>query len=398
MNKQTLQLATGLCLVMFLLLNTSCNSTQKAISHGNYDYSINKSVEKLRKSNKKDKYILSLEEAYNKANERDLNRIVFLKKEGNPANWHQIYDLYNTLNRRQNKVRPVTPLFIVEQNRRAEIHFDDYSDDIIAAKTKTAEYYYAKGEQLLASNDKHNARQAYEQFIMVKGFMGTFRDVDARIQQARHLGTNNVLVHVRTDAGMLLPTEFRRELESISLNGLNREWLNYTRTPQTGIDYDYDVVINLTMIDVSPESIKEKHFREQKDIVDGKVNLRDEEGNFIVDSLGNKIQVDNHVTVYCDVIEVQQHKAARVSGTVDYFDKRTKERLDSNPITSDAFFDYSYAVVSGNANAMSKRVKRLACLQPAPFPNDFELLMQASETLKGAVKDVLNDHRRLVLK
>ena len=51
-------------IIMTTLLLTGCFSAQKALNNGNYDKAINKSVKKLKNTNKQDKHILILEEAY----------------------------------------------------------------------------------------------------------------------------------------------------------------------------------------------------------------------------------------------------------------------------------------------------------------------------------------------
>ncbi|MCB9288621.1 MAG: hypothetical protein H6560_15035, partial [Lewinellaceae bacterium] len=66
--RNNLPAAVGL-LAIFAL--SSCTSPQKLLESGNYDQAVYLAVKRLSgKKNKKDKYVLALEEAFEKANER----------------------------------------------------------------------------------------------------------------------------------------------------------------------------------------------------------------------------------------------------------------------------------------------------------------------------------------
>lgn len=79
-------------------------------------------IEELR-SNKSKKgnqpYVYLLEEAFAKATERDLDQINFLKKDGNPAHLEEIYQLYQNLQSRQERIKPLLPLPLIDENRNA---------------------------------------------------------------------------------------------------------------------------------------------------------------------------------------------------------------------------------------------------------------------------------------
>ncbi len=103
---------------------------------GQYDAAISKSAKKLRSNKQKGKEIIVLEEAYQKATNRDKEQIVFLKKEGRPENWDAIFYTYSNMNQRQNQIKPLLPLYIEEQGRNANFDFFNYDDELIQAKKK----------------------------------------------------------------------------------------------------------------------------------------------------------------------------------------------------------------------------------------------------------------------
>ncbi len=79
---------------------SGCGSTTKKLQQGNYDAVIDKTVKKLiRNPDAED--AAEMDRAYRLANERDLERIKFLKMENNPDNFDEIFSRYNMLKERQ---------------------------------------------------------------------------------------------------------------------------------------------------------------------------------------------------------------------------------------------------------------------------------------------------------
>jgi len=85
----------------------------------------------LRKDKSDKKQIAVLESAYNIANEQDNERVRFLKMEGKPNNWDEIYQTYKRLSDRQSLVRTVTPLN--DGGRPVEFPYVDYMQDMVTA-------------------------------------------------------------------------------------------------------------------------------------------------------------------------------------------------------------------------------------------------------------------------
>ena len=92
------------------ILFSGCGSSKKQLSKGNYDAAIDKAVKELRRDPDDEKQIEILTESYRVANELDNERIRYLKMEGRPDSWDEIYQIYQALNDRQSLVRTVTPL------------------------------------------------------------------------------------------------------------------------------------------------------------------------------------------------------------------------------------------------------------------------------------------------
>ena len=266
----------------------------------------------------------------------------------------------------------------------------------MAVKQKASEYLYTIAVNNIESGDKLNARMAFDQLQELKSIYPSFRDVDTQMNRAKMAGINNVLIKAVNHSGMVMPYNFEQELMNLHTNSLNENWVQYYPEPVAGVDFDYDVVVRLEQVDVSPEAVREKIFRENKTIKDGWDYVLDASGNVKKDSLGNDIKVDRYVDVYCDVIEIEQHKTARIAGMVQYFNRQTNRLMEQFPITTDAIFANNYVTFTGNRKAMSNRVRGLCNNAVLPFPHDMDLLSQANLQLKDMVRDILHDHRRVL--
>ncbi len=159
-------LLSTLALVLIISCSTS-KQIERSVSAGNYDQAINNAIGKLRTNkNKKRKaeYIVMLQEAYAKANQRDVENINFLNKDSNPENFIKVYDLYVALDNRQNRIKPLLPLYVNEQEVKLPIK--DYASAIITSKDRASLQLYTNAKAVLnqTSNTKLDYRFAYEQF------------------------------------------------------------------------------------------------------------------------------------------------------------------------------------------------------------------------------------------
>ena len=123
------------------ILFFGCGSPKKQMQSGNYDAAIFKAVEKLRKDSNDEKNINILDESYRIASEQDNERIRFLKMEGKPDNWDEIYLVYKKMNDRQTMVRTVLPL--QTSTKTVNFPYVDYMQEMITAKNNAADYYYS---------------------------------------------------------------------------------------------------------------------------------------------------------------------------------------------------------------------------------------------------------------
>ena len=367
-------------LVFCCLLFASC--AQKHLIKGNYDKALAISVNKLKKNPDNEKYINILKESYTKANTRDNEKITFFKQEGQPDKWDEILVHYESLKRRQLLVRSLPEI-------PNGITFVDYNQEIIASKQKAAAYFYANGEKLLQQGGRENARNAYNDFLKIKPLFETYKDVDEKINEALLAGRTAVLFRLKNRTELIIPEGFERELLRMTVDDLNRKWVQFYLNEQPNAVYDYVVYFNLENIVVSPEKLKNTQYTDTKKVRDGWDYVLDKNGNVMKDTTGNDIKIEKYKTLTCDVLETQMFKSARVSGTVDFFEATTKEMIFSQPLFSEAVFNHFYAQIRGDIHAISEQTKEKLNCQPMPFPPSEELILQAADLLKFRIKDVV---------
>lgn len=380
---------SSLFILSFVLL-LACASSEKYLQKGQYDRAIDKSVKKLRKDPGNDKELYVLKEAYGKAQDFDKDRIDFLEKEGREENYVEMYDLYVRMNNRQNKLKTL-PSSVLR-----EFTLVDYDDRLIASKEQAAEVSYALGIDYLERGGRENARRAYREFQTTKSIYSNYKDVDAKLSQARYEGTNQVLFVIENNSESVLPVRFDEELRKIGLADLNDTWIQYSVYEDEQVDYDYFVVLNIRDIIVSPEQITKEKYTDSKEIQDGTKYVLDENGNVKKDSLGNDIREPNFITIEAEVTETRQYKEGIVGGTIEYVNIKSDQLEKREDISVTAFFEHFSATASGDKRALSKESQDRVEVNTLTFPSNESLLMDAADLLKDKTKEVMYRNRGLL--
>lgn len=384
-------------LSVIIMLLISCNtvkSTQKSISSGNYNQAINISVEKLRnnKTNKKSKeYILLLKEAFAKANKRDLEKIVFLKKQKNPENFETIYNSYVSLKQRQQKITPLLPLQINE--KPVNFYFNSFDDDIIEYMDKASDYLYTKAKNALSTtNSKLEYRAIYDDLNYIEKINPNYKDVRNLLEKARDLGTDFVHLYVTNSSETVLPKRLEEDLLNIDTYGLNDFWTVYQTNQNANINYDYSLELAMKNIAVSPEQIREKELIKEKEVKSGFKYLLDEKGKRVKDSLGKEITIDNMIKVQCKFYQFTQFKAASMTGQVIYHNKRTNQVEQDFPIQSEFIFENIYANYKGDKRALEESFLDLLEVKAVPFPTNEQMVYSLGEDIKLNLKTIINQN------
>jgi hypothetical protein len=382
-----------------LLLIISCSSiknTQEAIGNGNYDKAINIATENLKRNKTKkgnQPYVLLLEEAYAKATTRDLDKIDFLKQENNPDKIEAIFVLYENLNNRQEKLKPLLPLTIVKKNRTAQFKFNNYNDAIIATKGRLSDYLYAKAKSLFNADSKFDYRAAYDDLEYIEKINPNFKEVRNLMNISRERGLDFVIVSMKNETDKVIPKRLEEDLLNFDTYGLNDLWTVYHGTKDAKINYDFGLELNLRNIQVSPEQVREKEIIKEREVKDGFEYLLDADGDQVLDADGEKIKVDKMVNVRCELYRFTQFKTAKVTGQVAYVDLNTKQTLQTYPIASQFDFQHIYASYRGDRRALEASFLDLIALRVVPFPSNEQMIYDSGQDLKQQLKSIINRNK-----
>lgn len=380
-----------------LIVLCSCSGvkkTQEALNSGNYEAAINKAIvniaeNKHKKSNQP--YIVLLEEGFKKNTERELQHIKFLKKDGNPANYEEIYEAYGRLKSIQQRIRPLLPLQLVDEGRNAKFNFNNYDDAILSSKTKLSDYLYSNAVTLLGQAiNKFDYRQAYSDLKYLEDINPNYKDSKQLVEEAYQKGLDYVIVEMINNTDKVIPKRLEDELLNLNTYGLNNLWTEYHTNKMSNLDYDYKMQVSFQDILISPEQISEKQISKERQIKDGYKYALDKEGNVVRDSLGNRIKIDNFKTVRCDFYQFTQFKSAQVTGVVNFTDLRKQQQINQYPLASEFVFEHVYANYDGDKRALDNELISLLQLARVPFPTNEQMVYDAGEDLKGNLKTILN--------
>ncbi|WP_271783123.1 hypothetical protein [Aquimarina algiphila] len=389
-----------LLLVLTFVFAVSCSSvkkTEKALNTGNYDQAINIALNKL-KTNKdkkgKQPYILMLEQAYAKVIERDKNAVAYLEKEGNPANLERIFNTYTTLKSRQERIKPLLPLYLVEEGRNANFSIDNYDQRIISTKDKLSKYLFDNAKTLLSSaKQKSDYRAVYDDLIYLDKITPNYKNTKEMIEEAHLKGTDFVKVTMKNNTDVIIPRRLESDLLNFGTYGLDDLWTVYHSQPQRSVKYDYAMEVSLREINISPEQIKERQLEKEKLVKDGWEYLLDENDEIVVDDKGEKVKVDKMVKVRCEYYEFTQFKAANVVGNVQYRNLRTRQLLETFPISSEYVFQHIYANYSGDKRALEDGLLGYLGLKAVQFPSNEQMVYDSGEDLKNKLKNIITNYR-----
>ena len=386
-----------LLFTIFLSVLISCGGRkqiEKALYAGNYDQAIANALKKL--NNNKDKkrkqqFAVMLEDAYVKAVERDLNTINRFKADGNPEHYKSIYEIYTNLDARQEAIKPVLPLRIGSKN--IQFNFDNYTNAMVEYRYKVSDYLADKGLDLLDTENKYSAKEAYGIFEYIERINPNFEDVRQLMAEAHQKGTDFILVSIKNQTQQVIPRRLEDDLLNFDTYGLNNFWTVYHAVSDNISTYDYAMQLQLKRINISPERINEREFIREREVIDGWEYELDTNGNVVKDTLGNDIKIDKIINARCKLFEYQQTKSTQIIADVVYSNLNTNELLDTFTIDSEFVFENIYARSRGDKRALTNKDKKLLKRRRSEFPSNEQMVYDTGEDLKMKLKAILNRYK-----
>ena len=375
---------------------SGCGSSKKQLEKGNYDAAIVTAVKDLRKDANNEKQIAILERSYTVVNEQDNERIKFLKMEGRPQNWDEIYQIYKRMNDRQSLVRTVLPLN--SGGRTISFPYVDYMTEMIAAKKKSADYYYAHGNELMKTGLKDSYRQAYYEYVRAKDYVGDYEGIDLKIEESKYLGVSRVFVSLQNTTPIKFPKDFEEDLLSVNIQALNSEWVEFhTINLDQNTKYDYFINVNVRNIGVSPDQSAVRDSVVKKNVEDGFTYQLDSKGNVMKDTAGNDIRITKYKTLQCALISTLQTKSCTIEGDIEIIQMNPNKVLKKDPLGANTTFENVSARAVGDIGALNAAQLQRTKAQIVPFPSDIEMVLRCSDALKNAIRGSIQTNRRFII-
>ena len=404
------KLLNGMILLLAITFVFGCKSPEALMEIGEYDAAVIKAVEKLRKQKrKKEKHIIVVEDAFRKITAKDLRRIEALKGERNDKNWIEINSIHKKIQRRQELIDNYLPL-IANNGYKADFRFVKVNAMELNSRKRAADYLYRKGKALMASAEDGNklaARSAHSIFLQLEQYDENHKDAHKLRSRALDLGTNKMLFVVKNTSFGFFPRRFEEELLSFNENRLDDHWnVYYTSRSQSDV-IDYKVVVDIRDIDVSPELLDERAFRETKQItVEVPVRptaIQRQKRAHSRDSLEQELPPSPttkkiNKQIFADILQIRQSKSAMVSADILFYDDSTQRLINSETLNAESVFENLAATFKGDRRAVSSAVAASLGGNPVAFPSDEVLVLEAADHLKNDIAGFIKRADEVVMR
>lgn len=364
--------------ILFIgLFLTACGGANKAIDAGNYDKAITDLSLDLKKNKNNEKKAIQIHEAYTKATEQDLALVERLKQQAqtDPTKWTQVYDIYDRMQIRELQIIPIQPLYADGNLLQFDIPNIDSATEEAKAEASTS--LYNEATSLLNTGGKLEARKAYELYDELVEFNFDYLDAREKRDIAKTKGSTNVFVQMNNQTGRQLPETFESDLLTFREGSFSDPWILYHTKMQAGVNYEYEVDLNITELIVGQYQQQQQQYREQQRVI---VGYR--EGT---NSEGEKVQIPQYADVTADVLETLQYKPIRVAGTTTYKELPSGKVLATIPVEREEAWQNNYAQFRGDERALTQEtIAKIQAGQQEP-PSDAQMYEISGKLLNQVV-------------
>lgn len=374
-----------------VLVIVSCTSTNKMIKHGQYDDAIDELAVKLKKKPGEIKSILQMDSALHLANSRDKGYITDLKLSGQPDIWRNVYDTYLQLDTRQQKVA------MLPKEAREQLQFapEGYTSFLSGSRKKACAYYYALAEKKLASGNSDDHHNAIQLLMGIDSLNPEYKDVKELLAKYEKAKPVNIYYRIVNKYSNQLSPSMKMAIKNIDLSAFDQAGIKFLNEKPENRGYQYYAEVKINNIMISPEKTEEVFYTESADMQDGIAYKVDENGDFVLDSLGNKIEFPKYNSIACYVTENIQHKSMLVSGTVEILERATGDKIAEKEVVGETKFNHRSAIFKGDLNALSAETYELMGSRELDYPSDFAMIKIAVAKLgKNAANVVAEEIKK----
>ncbi len=253
--------------VFLSLFVMSCSSGKNALQKGDYDESIIKAVQRLRKSPQNKEAIQVLSDAYRLSLTNHLRKIESAKQSLDPFKWESVIASYQTLNNLSDEIFTcascVTELGPVKR----------FNQELLEAQIQAAQARLSMGKEALRTGDKLLAREAYRHFERALYFQPQLREAQEGLNQAYQAALIRIVIEpavVRSSRYELSNAYFQEQITNWMKTYQENKFIRfYTQAEAAESRLVPDQVLNLEFLDfmVGQTYVKEKVEKVERDSV-----------------------------------------------------------------------------------------------------------------------------------
>lgn len=378
-------------LAAFLLVSCSgLKNTHQQLASGNYDVAIDNALNylfKKRYGKKAPDFNKVLFESFNKAVTQDKRTLAYLNSDPNPESLERMFETYLHLEQRQNKIRPLLP---IEGYR---FNIENYATATLNTRNKLSEYLYEKASNKLKTYNKQFVREAHDDFKYLQKINPNYKNVPDLITQSHQKGTDFVFVQLQNNTQYSIPNRLKRDLLNMQQYKLNNYWTLHHSKRVPNINYNYNLTLSFTSIELSPEQQKEVHIIKEKQVKDGFKYALDAKGNVKKDAEGNDIKTDRFIKVRSNLHQYTQFKECTIFAKALITNNTSKQIVSSTPYRSNFVFEHVYATQSGDRRALARQYLDLLQVRAVRFPSNEQMILDAGNDIKNQLQRQLTGLR-----
>ena len=361
---------------------SSCKMNKDFLNRTDKDKVIFDIVKTLKKSSTDEKAVAALPVVYPQVQQMHLDRINIYKKNTDLGRWDRIIEEYSILQSMYDAITGVDAA-----NRL--VLAGNYVNDIYFTKESAAADYYQRGDYLMQSSDKNDAKQAYGYFKKSNDLVPGYKEAKSRMDEAYRNAIINVIINPVVDNsffsnngwgnyGITYSNQYFQQTLVRELGGKYSSIYPadfYTDAEARSDNVEPDWVIDLLLRNMDiPRPLTSKYSRNvSKEIEAGK------------DTSGKPMRK----VIYATINITKKYFTARAQMDITITDAYRRKNISYNTYTASYDWQQEYASYTGDSRALSNEDWALINNKTYNDPRKEDVLNELYKRLYPQVKNTI---------
>lgn len=361
-----------------LFILASCKTSKNYLSRADEDKTLFDVVKALEKKADDEKALAALPIVYDNARQRHLKKIDEYTKHLELNRWDKIIGEYDILQKMYYAITSVD----AANNLVAATDYQQPFDEI---REQAAKEYYSQASQLLNTDSRNNAKQAFNYFKKIDGWIPDYKNAKAKMDEAYQNAIVNIVINPVIDNTYFSNTgrgnrsnqygsEYFQQKLVRELGGENSRYPArfYTQweARQSNIYTNWVVDLTLRTMDIPRPSVSNYTRNLSKKIETGK------------DSSSKPI----YQTVYATLNVTRRSFTARAEMELRITETGTRKNIANNTYREDYDWKEEHATYTGDSRALNGSDWKLVNNNKYNEPSKEEVLNKLYEEIYDEVK------------